>query len=268
MRRYSTFKYLVYSWCLFLVAGCDFSSLDDPIVISEVEDEFYIDLWENLGPTQEERNLVVQIESIQTEQCLNYRIDYQFSKDGNRLKIALNNIIKPLDCVTGEATVKSDVNTGYLLNGIYSFNIDLKKTVSNDGQLTVSADSYTLDMQSENGFSMKHEELLRVPDGAIWGYVNYQQAVNESLANKFLEDLKNISQSPTAYRAGYYGHFSIATADRKISVNAQPQTSNLKTFLYQYTDQTAKLKNLLATYRSQYGNRLIIQFYNAKGEVL
>lgn len=268
MRRYSTLKYLVYSWCMLFVMGCDFSSLNDPIIISEVDDEFYVAMWETLGTTNEERNLIIKIESIKPEKCLNYRIDYQFSKDGNRLKVALNNIIKPLDCVPGEAIVKADVSAGYLLNGIYSFNIDLKNTLFNDGQLTIRSDSYALDMQSEDGFSMKQKELLRVPDGAIWGYVTYQQAVDEAIANKFVEDLKNISQTPLNYRSGYYGHFNIAPIDRKISINEQPVTSNIKPFLYHYLDETNKLKNLLETYRLQYGNRLTIQFYNSKGEVL
>lgn len=268
MRRYSTLKYLVYALCVLAVSGCDFSSLKDPIVISEVEDEFYIDLWENLGPTIEERSLVLKIESIQTEKCLNYRIDAPFFKDDNRLKVALNNIIKPLDCVAGEATVKADVSAGYLLNGIYSFNIALKNTVFNDGQLNVNSDSYALNMYSENGFSLKHKELLRVPDGAVWGYVQYQQAGDEAIATQFIEDLKNKSQNPITYRSGYYGHFTIAAIDRSISVFEQPATPNIKPFLYHYTDESNKLKNLLETYRQQYGNRLTIRLYNSKGQTL
>jgi hypothetical protein len=250
-----------------LITSCDFSSLDDPIVIPEVEDEFTVDLWENLGATSEERNLIVKIESVKKEKCLNYRIDHQFIRNDNRLKIALNSLIQPSDCVAGEATVKADVNAGYLKNGIYLFNIDLKNTVFNDGQLTVLGDSYTLKMQSENGFSLRHKELLRVPDGAVWGYVQYRQAADEAAANKFLEELKSIGQNPTWYRVGYYGHFSLNHSDRKVTVFEQPSTSPLKTFLYQYTDEPGKLNNLLNTYRQTYGNRLTIKLYNAKGEV-
>ncbi len=268
MRRYSTLKYLVYALCVLAVSGCDFSSLKDPIVISEVEDEFHIDLWENLGTTREERSLVLKIESIQTEKCLNYKIDAPFSRDGNRLKVALNNIIQPLDCVAGEATVKADISAGYVSNGIYSFNIDLKNTVFNDGQLNVNSDSYTLNMYSENGFSMKHKELLRVPDGAVWGYVQYQQAPDEAIAKQFVEDLKTRSQNPTTYRSGYYGHFTIGAIDRVISVFEQPATPNTKPFLYHYTDEPNKLKNLVETYRQQYDNRLTIKLYNSKGETL
>ncbi len=268
MRRYFTLKYLLYLLPLFMVASCDFSSLKDPVVITEVEDEFYVDMWETLAPTLEERNLIVKIESIKTEKCLNYRIDYQLHKDGNRLKIALNNIIKPLDCVPGETTVKDDINMDYLPSSFYNFNIDLKNTVFNDGQLIVRSDSYTLDMYSKNGFSLKRTELLRVPEGAIWGYVTFQQAADEALANQWLDDLNKIGQNPVSYRSGYYGYFTINNLDRKISVLEQPTSNNLKTFLYQYADDPAKLKDLVNRYRQNYGNRLIIKLYNSKGESL
>lgn len=268
MRRYSTFKYWVYLLSLFLMTGCDFSSLDDPIVITEVDDEFTVDIWETLAPTKEGRNLLVKIESIKTENCLNYRIDYQFNQDGNRLKVALNNIVKPLDCVTGEATVKADINTGYLLNGIYSFNIDLKNTILNNGQLTILGDSYTLDMYSENGFSLKRKELLRVPTSAIWGYVTFQKASDEALANQFIEALQSKSHNPSSYRPGYYGYFDIAAIDRKVTVHEQPATANMKTFLYDYTDDAGKLKELVNRYRQDYGNQLTIKLYNAQGETI
>ncbi|MFN7117858.1 MAG: hypothetical protein ACK4TA_13745 [Saprospiraceae bacterium] len=268
MRRYFTLKYLIYLLPLFVFASCDFSSLKDPIVITEVEDEFDVDMWESLAPTFEERNLVIKIESAKTEKCLNYRIDYQVYKDGNRLKVALNNIIKPLDCVPGETTVKTDVGIGYLPNSLYSFNIDLKNTVFNDGQLIVRSDSYTLDMYSKNGFSLKRGELLRVPEGAIWGYVTYPQNNDESLANQWVEDLKKISQVPLNYRSGYYGHFTINNLDRKVTVNEQPLNNNVKTFLYHYTDDANKLKDLVNRYRQNYGNRLTIRLLNSKGEVL
>lgn len=268
MRRYFTLKYLIYLLALLVLAGCDFSSLKDPVVITEVEDEFYVDLWETLAPTFEERNLMIKIESIKTEKCLNYRIDYQLYKDGNRLRIALNNIIKPLDCVPGETTVKTDVDMGYLPSSFYSFNLDLKNTVFNDGQLIVRSDSYTLDMYSKNGFSLKRTELLRVPEGAIWGYVTFQQATDETLADQWLDDLKKIGQNPVNYRSGYYGYFTINNLDRKIIINEQPTNNNLKTFLYHYADDESKLKNLLNRYRQDYGNRLIIKLYNSKGETL
>lgn len=268
MRRNSTLKYLVYLAFLVFVAGCDFSSLKDPIIVTEVEDEFNVDMWENLAPTLEERKLIVQIESIKTEKCLNYSIDYQYSKNGNRLKIALNNIIKPLDCVPGEATVKANVNAGSLLNGLYNFNIDLKNTVINNGQLTVLADSYKLNMHSENGFSLKRKELLRVPTDAIWGYVVYQDEGDLAVANQFLNDLKNISQEPNSYRTGYYGYFTIATADRALTLQEQPSNSNSKIFLYQYSDQTSKLKDLVNQYRQNHGNILTIKLFTSKGETI
>ncbi len=263
MRRSFTWKHLCYLLLTFCTLSCDFSSLDDAIIVSEVEDEFFVDLWENLDGLYG-RELVVKIESIKSEKCLNYRIDYQFSKDGNRLKIGLNSIIIPLDCLPGEAAAKADVNTGSLPNGLYSFNIDLKNTVSNTGQIIVNDDNYTVDIENK-GIVMRRKELVRVPDGAIWGYAAYQQAADQTIATQFVNDLKNISKAPDTYRSGYYGHF-IITSDRQITVNGQTALS--KPFLFSFQEEEIKLKNLIASYRQMYGNRLTIQFYNSKGEEL
>lgn len=263
MRRISTWNYLCCLLMAWAIASCDISSLEDAIIVPDVDDEFYVDMWENLDGLSG-RELVIKLESIKSEKCLNYRIDYQFLKDGNRLKIDMNSIIKPLDCVPGEATVKQDVNAGNLLNGLYALDINLKNTINNDGQLVINDDSYVLDMERENGISLRHKELQRVPSNAIWGYVEYAQKADESNARKFVEELSALSGSFNEYRVGYYGYFTINSANRAVSVNGQSALSI--PYLFKYQNNEAKVKNLLSSYRQNYGTRLSINFYNAKGE--
>lgn len=263
MRRIFTWQYVCCILAACVITSCNISSLQDAIIVPDVEDEFYVELWENLsGPFG--RELVVKFETIKSEKCLNYRIDYQFSKDGNRLKVGLNSLIKPLDCVPGEATVKQDVNAGNLTNGLYTLDINLKNTVNNEGQLVVNEDNYIISIQRENGISLRTKELLRVPDEAIWGYVEYAQKNDEVNARKFIEELGVLSGSFSNYRAGYYGYFTINTANRAVSVNGQSALST--PYLFGYQNNEAKIKNLLASYRQTYGNRLKINFYNSKGE--
>lgn len=259
-------KWIVGTLLIFIIiAGCELASPKDPIIVPKVEDEFYIDLWERLDGTSG-RNLIVKIESIKNEDCLNYRMDYFFSRTGNRLKISLNNIIKPTDCVPGEAPVKADVDAGSLPSGTYNFDIDFKSLVENKGLLSVNSESYLLDMKSEDGIVLLREELLRVPDNTIWGYVTFQQGQDEAAANDFLTDVQALGKAPT-YRSGYYGHFTISPLDGKVFVDQQPTTSNIKTFLLEYTDNDTVLKNLLDEYRQSYNNRLTIRLINSKGKV-
>ncbi len=251
---------------IFIIAmtGCELASSKDPIIVPDVEDELYVDMWEQLNsPTG--RSLVVKIESIEEKNCLNYRLDYFFSRNGNRLKVSLNNIIEPNDCVPGNAPVKAEVSAGSLPSGNYGFDIDFKGLVVNNGTLSVTSESYVLDMKSEHGIVLLRDELLRVPDDVIWGYAAYQQSADEAIAVDFINEVKAISKLAIGNRAGYYGHFTISPLDGKVFVHEQP-SSNVKTFFYQYTDNETTLKNLVADYRQTYGNQLTIKVFNAKGK--
>ncbi|MBK7869610.1 MAG: hypothetical protein IPJ74_02475 [Saprospiraceae bacterium] len=250
---------------LAVLAGCELASSKDPIIVPEVEDEFYIDLWEELDAPAG-RALTVKIESIKNEKCLNYRIDNYFSRTGNRLKISINNIIEPSDCAPGEASVKADVDAGSLPFDTYDFDIDFKGLVVNDGYLSVNNESYVLNMESEHGIVLVRDELLRVRDNTIWGYITYNNSSDENLANNFINDLQSISKTLSSQRAGYYGHFTISPLDGRVFVHQQPTTSFIKTFLYQYDGTDNILKDLVATYRQNHGNKITIKLLNFKGK--
>ena len=261
MRNFKRIIYLVLA--LALASGCDLTNPKDPIIVPEVSDEFYVDMWERLdGPLG--RELVVKIESIEPERCLNYRIDHFFVRHGNRLQISLNSIVRPNDCVSGEATVKADVLVGSLPNGNHGMDIAFRNVVVNSGQLSINNESYLLDMKTEHGIILLREELLRVPNDAIWGYVEAIPAV----AEQFTNDLARISRPADGYRAGYYGHFTISTIDRKVFIYNQPSADVAKSFLYAYTGNESALKTLLNEYRQTYAGQLTIRLWNARGQEL
>lgn len=248
------------------IASCDLAEVGDAIIVSDVEDEFYIDMWENLASANGARELVLKIESIEPANCLNYGIDHRFARAGNRLTVSLNQFIEPTDCLPGEAPVKADVNLGSLPSGNYNVNIDFRNTVENTGQLLVSPESYFLTMKSEDGIVLLREELLRVPEDVIWGYVAVQAGADEAVAEAFLADLQAISDEPQAFRSGYYGHFTINNLNGEVFIYEQPTDGSATNFLRQYTGTASDLKTLVADYRDRHGAELIIQLFNAEGE--
>ncbi len=255
--------------CLLLlcaIASCDLAEVGDAIIVSDVEDEFYIDMWEDLSGENGARELVLKIESIEPANCLNYDIDYQSARLGNRLSVSLNQFIEPADCLAGEAPVKADINLGSLPSGNYNVNIDFRNTVENDGQLLVSPESYFLTMKSEDGIVLLREELLRVPEDVIWGYVALRAGADAAVAEAFLADLQAISDEPKALRSGYYGHFTINNLNGEVFIYEQPTDGSAINFLRQYTDASAALKTLVADYRDRHGEELIIRMFNADGE--
>ena len=106
-------KKSVFVILFFLVLGfesCNVSSLDDPIVIADLEDEFVLDLWENLGPA--ERSLVFRITSVATEECSNYSIESPHYISGNKINVSIKDIIAPSACEPGIAPAGSEVGSG------------------------------------------------------------------------------------------------------------------------------------------------------------
>ena len=92
----------------------------------------------------------------------------------------------------GFQPISKDLEAGEI-SGTKIVHINLKNTVENKGALTVEADRYLLDMDTENGFLLLHDELLRIPSGTIWGYITYRKNEDVNIAENFLSDLEFFS---------------------------------------------------------------------------
>ena len=253
------FTIFVFALC---ITGCNLESLDEPIIVSNVEKEFHLDLWEALWPNSRTSQLL--IETIEDEACQNYTIAYQFNKSGSTLELSLNEIVSPEDCIDGEAPASSVVDFGALSEGIYELNIDLKNTVFSKGQLTITEDYYTINMDTEEGIIFVRRELLRVPDDLIWGYVGSEDAEFTAALEGFLADLQANTSSKTL-TAGYYGYFSI-NQSRELVYSTFPFPENqFQTFYYEYNGTEAELQEMIDNYRTTHGEDVTFKLYNAAG---
>lgn len=256
---------LFFATVFFVLGGCHLDSLTGPIIVADVEDEFYIDIWEKLEPGK--RSFQLKIETIEEENCLNYSIDFDFQKTGYSLEVSLNDILVPADCQPGDATAKALVNTGMLSPGYYDLLIGLRNTVLNEGQVLVSGDRYFLKSDKENGIIFLHKELMRVPEKAIWGYVVFEEGQDEQIAGDFIADLKEISTEGN-YNNGYYGYFTISNSAEKISVTDRPSTFNIKSFIFQFEEDKEQLISLLTNYREDHPDNIRIKLVTYEGKEL
>ena len=92
----------IFTWVmiLFISSGCNLSSLEDTVVVPDVDDEFYLDLWEVLSP--EGRFLEFRLRTIANEPCLNTSINYTFQQTNRELSISINEILREEGCEEGE----------------------------------------------------------------------------------------------------------------------------------------------------------------------
>jgi len=248
---------------MIFLGACQLDSLKDPIIVPDVEREFYIDLWEDLYP--ESRELVFKIETIKEQDCVNASISYNLNKTGNTLKLSLNNISAPADCQQGPARIFADASAGRISGGIYTMKLDLKNTVFNEGQLTVSGDAYRLDMNTEYGFTLRHKNLLRVPEQTLWGYVAYETAEQASVAADFVQSLRDAS-TDYDFREGYYGYFSVETA-APVSIHHEgPETAPHQAFVLKYEGDGTAVRAQIDAFRAAHGAPFSLKVFNAKGQ--
>lgn len=258
MGRLNIYNILIFSFLLSF-SGCSLDSLNDPVIVADIENEFYIDLWETLGNISD---FQLVIETIVDEECLNVPIDFDLLKRPNDFKVTLNEIVVPSDCNPGSAPATASVSLGNLPIGAYSFSINLKNTVNNVGLLTVTPNQYLLEMETEHGFILVRSQLLRIPDHTIWGYVNFV-ADQSDLAAAFIEELKTLT-APKNFLRGYYGHFTINNEVNNITVTDQPIDFTLTSFIHSYTDEERDaIEGLITSYRDQ---GLTIWMRNELGE--
>lgn len=254
---------LFLSCSVFTFNSCKLNDVDDPTVIVDIDDEFYVEMWEMLS--KEAPVFQLRTATITEEACLNYEIAYQIVKRSNRIRASIDDIVQPDDCLPGKASATVDMEVGQVENGLYEFEINLKNsTIVNKGQLIVSDESYIAEMTTTNGIALTKEKLLRVPNLTIWGYLGAENV--KPIAADFLVELQEISTEKD-FLVGDYGHFSIAD-NNTIDFPVETNFTEIEPFIINYNSDLDDLKAILANYRNRYGTSLDLQVFTWQGEIL
>lgn len=251
------------------LAGCQLEKLQEPIVVTkDIEPEFYIDLQEYLHPTN--RQLRFKIRTIKDQDCLNGSIETDFSVAGRELELSINSILEPTDCNAGTAPAKSEVYAGTLANGVYKFDVNLRNTVPNKGQLTITEDNYSIRMETQEGIIFLHNNLQKMPKDALWGYIVCQESEWEQLNAQLNDQLSGLA-APADYRSGYYGYFEInnnAPGNRNVFLSDPPAGDFHFPLLYQLKENVdeARLKTILTEFRAAHPT-IQLEGRNADGRI-
>lgn len=242
--------------------GCSADD-EDPRVIADISDDFYIDLWEVLKSPA--RSFALNVETIDAQECANTLLDYTSKRSGISLTVSLNDLLAPhpTECVEAPGAIKTSIELGYLAVGKYDVQINLKNAVINEGILTVTDDAYHLAMYTDEGFHLRQTSLLRVPENSFWGYVAYDDNAAATAAQNFIADLKavNTDFSPGL---GYYGYYTVEN-NKKIVLRQPPTANTVLPFVLKFGDNPASAKAVLEQYRSTHSN-LQLKIFTSAGE--
>lgn len=247
-----------------LLSGCNIFD-DGKSKVVEITPEFNVDLFEELGQVRQFQLIAT---SIEEQDCENYSIDTHSQRSGKSIRISLNDIVFPENCLPGNAPAKSMIPLGFLANdNNYSFQINLKNTIFNNGMLSVTDRAYLLSMESSDGIELMRSELLRVPPKVVWGYIGFDDAgaVADAPAN-FISDLESLTE-PQDFEEGYYGHYSIG-GNNKLTFPTPLDFQHLQTFIYHFEGTDVDVENLLQSFRDgPAGEFMEIKLFNSMGEV-
>jgi len=245
-----------------MCTACDFQSLKDPILLTDVEDEFFLDMWEEITP--QGRYFSFLIQTIDDQPCSNSTIEYEVAKSGINLDISLKRITQPSDCAEGLYPAIADINLGALPSQYFSVKIDLRDAVVNRAHFTVSEDAYLIDMQTEYGIKPLRSQLRRIEPQQCWGYISFPHELSD-IARELDEKIRSIAnyRLPTD---GYYGYFTIANGN--LALKGQPEDQALRTLVLDIAeDQKERLSSLVDEYRTRYADQgLEISFRDGKGQ--
>ena len=165
----------------------------------------------------------------------------------------------------GPATAHIDL--GELDPGNYTLNFhngDVKQTAT----LTVTAESYTVEMGDNPTFGFDYKRLSRIPKNAIWGTVSYMSDITPTIADSFLDDLLALGVKSEGFAPGYYREFEIdGNGD---VVQPEPYTHHPRrdrNFVFRYDGDLDRIEELIMQYMSgSEKHNLSISVYTTKGE--
>ncbi|MBX2928455.1 MAG: hypothetical protein KF852_11510 [Saprospiraceae bacterium] len=254
--------------CFFLLllsaaVGCKKNDIAEPIIISEVEKEFFVEMQERLGPSP--RSLQMNLRTIKVQDCLDAGIQYDLSITPALIQLDLADIVLPPNCDPGAAPARETALIGFVPIGNQNFDINLRNTVNNKGTLTVTADAYTLRMATEEGLVIPTKQLRRIPDFTIWGYITYNSATGVEIAQNFYQELALLS-APSTFAIGHYGYFAVPGGAAQPIIADSPPAAALRSFVFRFIRNPDDLRNLVQRYRTDYSQHIQIKLLNDTGE--
>lgn len=201
--------------CLLLVAFFTSCDKETPSgVIVDIEDDFYINMFEDISSGT--ARFQIDLSTIKEQDCLNYAIIYDLDTNvvNRAIELTINDLLEPEDCIEGMTTTHTIIPMPTLASNLYTFNINLKDAIINEGTLRVTDNRYELEMDTDDGIEIVNSTLYKIPRNTIWGYVAYNNGISADSAADFITNLTSLStvfgiDNNPDYNVGYYGYFKL-----------------------------------------------------------
>ncbi len=240
--------------CFLFTTSCR-KDLGDKETIIAIDKEFEIIPWEKLDESG--GTLQLRLATIHNQECGGTRINYSTDALNNQLTVTLKSLSYPVTCNGFAAPARDTIDLASLKKGDIPLRLTLKGVIINDGILHVEEGRYWFEMKKENGISMPKKEVLRVPQGAIWGFISNDNGQDERFA-QMMDSLKTIS-TPLSMVAGDYGYFNFNGTDiSAIATKFVTQRPNIRRFGLRQTGTKEQLNSILKYFRTVAGMDFLV----------
>ncbi len=251
---------------IFLITSCS-NDNEDPFLLYDVDDEFTITFEEAFSI--QKRELVFDVQSILGYDCPDLQIDISYSRSGNEIFITINDILNYSNCSEGNHPANGSINIGELSEGNYILHLNLRDVVMNTGLLKVSSTGYLFQNTNEGGeligLEMDFNQLNRMPDGVLWGRVEYHSSDDFNLYKDFLEDLEDVGAVQTQIQEGEYGSFNINPLGEMIWRDFSSFEFS-QSFLFMMNEvEEIQLETLVQAFLSENGTEADIDLFTSNG---
>ncbi len=253
----TSFAFLI---LLLFVLGCENETAQP---VNTLGSEVELSMTEYVEDNQ--RTLTLKFLTRKDFPCINYQIKHSLRMDDQSVNIILEKVEESDVCLDAIGPASAFVELGQLPEKEYNLTIQLGESIVKSGTLTVSKNTYQIDMHDYDGVELLNPELFRIPDQTVWGVLKYERSEqNKEIFKYFEQVMDRAGASSKKFAEGDYGYFSVG-ADGKIT---QPLTSREilveQPFLFDFSGDEDDLKMVLKQINSQHGD-VQIRIYDAQG---
>jgi len=207
------------------------------------------------------REFYIQVLTDQTNLLESYYIRNSIKKEGTVITVDLFDIEKVdasgVSVPTGPASAY--INVGNITPGVYTLKINVAGT-ANQGNLSVEDNFFISIFDQTDGLTFNYDTLYRIPNGSLWGYVVYQNASFEPIAESFKDTLQDIGAVGLGLNEGNYGYFTVdENGDYHQEINSN--YTYYRQFFYSYIESKDALTQVIEYYDIKYSQVKIVLYW-------
>jgi hypothetical protein len=218
---------------------------------------------EVLNPAQRTLRLSAATEHIYG--CVNYSIANDYSMNGTAISLNFTGINEPSVCLTALGPAAGVIDLGSLASAAYTLTITVN-SVATHATLVVTDTSYQILNGSSEWTDFSKTSFLKVPQGVIWGNIQYGDPSFLNTYSAFIDSLTTSGAQLHVYPAGDYNYFQI-DALGEVVPPPPPHPNFVKTFIYSYNLDMLKVRALVKSFAAANYPSMSFNLYGSNGEV-